>query len=78
MHEQTYFPRVTKFASSWAQLTNNPSLFIGQSTARFFSELFCLGVSPEVLANALKELSTEELLGAYKVSQRTGSHGERR
>lgn len=68
---QTFFPKITKFASSWAQLTNNPSLFAGQSntsTARFFSDLFCLGVSPEVLVNALKALSTEELLGPYKVS----------
>lgn len=59
----------TKFASSWAQLTTNPTLFFGQNPVligRFFNDLFCLKVYENVLKDAIESLETKQLLGPYK------------
>ncbi|KAL8290109.1 hypothetical protein RQP46_003048 [Phenoliferia psychrophenolica] len=62
-------PLPTKFASSWTQLTTNPTLFAGQTpaaSARFFQDLFCLRVNAHVLVEHLDQLELDDLVDKYR------------
>ena len=62
---------VALFDSQWAELTTNPSLLANKSTTtttRYFQDLFCLKPNSAVLAAALDNVPTDELVREYKAS----------
>ena len=72
-------PRKPKLQSCWDDLTTNPRLFSHQSTKqlqRWFADCWCLKPSATVVVDSLNKLSTDELLGPYKVKLMRDERGK--
>lgn len=67
-------PRKPKLHQTWEDLTSDPRLCQNQSTKQlqqYFAETWCLSPNHQVIIDCLNKLSTEQLLGEYRVSAET-------